>query len=38
MKQYVSIASGDLLVGYEPGLGIRVDPAALGEPIAEWGL
>jgi len=27
-----------LLVGDEPGLGVNVDPAALGEPIDEWAL
>ena len=33
-----SVDNGDLLVGDEPGLGVRIDPAALGEPIAEWAL
>jgi L-alanine-DL-glutamate epimerase-like enolase superfamily enzyme len=31
-----SVDNGDLLVGDAPGLGVRVDPAALGEPTAEW--
>ncbi|MCZ6722636.1 MAG: mandelate racemase/muconate lactonizing enzyme family protein [Gammaproteobacteria bacterium] len=34
----VSIDNGDLLVGNEPGLGVRVDPAALGDPLDEWEL
>jgi len=32
----VSVDNGDLLVGDEPGLGVRIDATALGEPIAEW--
>jgi L-alanine-DL-glutamate epimerase-like enolase superfamily enzyme len=32
----VSIHKGDLLVGDEPGLGVKVDQAALGDLIGEW--
>jgi L-alanine-DL-glutamate epimerase-like enolase superfamily enzyme len=32
------IDNGDVLVGDDPGLGVRVDSAAPGEPIGEWAL
>ena len=31
-----SIKNGDVFPGDTPGLGVDVDPALLGEPVAEW--
>ncbi|MFT7672297.1 MAG: L-alanine-DL-glutamate epimerase-like enolase superfamily enzyme [Gammaproteobacteria bacterium] len=30
------VENGDVRVGDEPGLGVKIDPGALGEPLAEW--
>jgi L-alanine-DL-glutamate epimerase-like enolase superfamily enzyme len=32
------IKDGHVRVGDEPGLGVKVDPEALGKPLAEWAL
>ncbi len=34
----IRVDHGDVVVGDEPGLGVKVDPSMLGEVVAEWAL